>query len=230
MKQAWARYLAWFASLKEREQKIVALAVLAGGLFLGYTYGIEPAWLEAKRQQKAGAEAKAATAQLVQQSELLKQSNRDPDAPLRVKRDQLRGELSKQGERFQAVEKSLVPASRMSALLETMVSRAPGLQLAELRTLPPEPVLVAKPTTDAAAAEPKEGGNAATVRPNLYRHGVEIRLVGAYQDLTAYVAALEAAPQRLLWGRMELATREWPRSQLTLTVYTLSLDQSWLTL
>lgn len=235
MKQAWARYLAWFAALKDREQKIIAAAVLVGGLFLGYTYAVEPALLEAQRQRKAGVEATAATATLARHAALLKQSNLDPDAALRARRDQLRGDLAKQGERFLAVEKSLVPASKMAGLLESMVARAPNLQLIGMRTLAPEPVVAPKPMAGAEAESASGGAKTESTakeaaRSSLFRHGVEIRLLGGYHDLTAYIAALEAAPQRLLWGKMDLATREWPRSQLTLTVYTLSLDRSWLML
>ena len=57
-------------------------------------------------------------------------------------------------------------------------------------------------------------------------------LVGAFGDklvqLVAYVAELENSPQKLLWGGIRLAAREYPVSELTLTVYTLSLDSTWL--
>ena len=63
---------------------------------------------------------------------------------------------------------------------------------------------------------------------NIYRHGLEVRLAGSYADLLDYVAELERTPQRLLWGGMMLSVTTYPRSELTLTVYTLSRDRDWL--
>lgn len=39
---------------------------------------------------------------------------------------------------------------------------------------------------------------------------------------------LEASPQKLLWGNLRLAVKKHPVSELTLIVYTLSLDSIWL--
>jgi MSHA biogenesis protein MshJ len=63
---------------------------------------------------------------------------------------------------------------------------------------------------------------------NIHKHGIEIRMAGNYLDLLAYVADLESLPQKLLWGNMALTVTAYPRSELTLTVYTLSLDPTWL--
>ncbi|MDO9244269.1 MAG: hypothetical protein Q7U32_10740, partial [Rhodocyclaceae bacterium] len=63
---------------------------------------------------------------------------------------------------------------------------------------------------------------------NIYKHGIEIKLAGNYQDLLAYVNELEASPQKLLWGNLRLAVKKHPVSELTLIVYTLSLDSIWL--
>lgn len=233
----WQRYLAWFAALKPRERNIVAAAIVLGGMFVGYTYAIEPKLLQAKRDTRATVEAIASTATMRQQTAALQMGNRDPDAPLRAQLDALKAEFAAQGGRIAAVEKSLVPAEKMSGLLENFLSRGSNLQLISLHTIPATPLVdhKAKPAAkdkslpsvgaqaDAAAAV-LEGA------PNLFKHGVEIKIAGPYHELLAYVRALEKAPQRLLWGKMDLVAEEYPRSQLTLTVYTLSLDKSWLVL
>jgi MSHA biogenesis protein MshJ len=224
MKALWSRYLAWFAALNGREQRIIAFAVLVGGLFLGYTYGIEPSLLRMQRDAKTIADAGVATNLATQQTALLNTVNVDPDAPLRERLAKLKADGQAQGSRFAEVERSLVAAEKMPALLESLLARGNALQLVSMRTLPPTPLIDRKP----AAAD--VGGSPAPGAPNLFKHGVEIKVAGGYNDLLAYVRALEAAPQRLLWGRMELGNVEYPRAQLTLTVYTLSLEKSWLVL
>jgi MSHA biogenesis protein MshJ len=50
-----------------------------------------------------------------------------------------------------------------------------------------------------------------------------------YFDLLDYLDALERLPQRLFWDGFELRVTQYPQSVLTLTVYTLSPEKSWLT-
>lgn len=84
--------------------------------------------------------------------------------------------------------------------------------------MPPRPLLEKAATREGAA--PPEG--------NLYQHGIEIKLAGGYQDLLAYVAELDASPQKILRGKINLIVRQYPVSELTVTIYTLSLDARWL--
>jgi MSHA biogenesis protein MshJ len=233
----WARYLAWFGALQPRERNIVALAVLLGGLFLGYTYGIEPNLLKARREARATEDATASTGQLAQQLVALNGLNKDPDAPLRTQLEELKGSVAAQSERFIAVERSMVPPAAMPGLLESFLGRASALKLVSLRTVAPTPLIERKPPADAkdkpilaVGAQAEAAALEIAGAPNLFKHGVELTLEGNYNELLAYVQALENAPQRLLWGKMTLTTLEYPRSQLVLTVYTLSLEKSWLVL
>jgi MSHA biogenesis protein MshJ len=56
---------------------------------------------------------------------------------------------------------------------------------------------------------------------------VEIVVQGSYSDLLDYVSRLEKQPWQVYWGRTVLAA-EYPKVVVTLTLYTLSLDKSWL--
>lgn len=233
MKAYWQRYLAWFAARQPRERIIVAAATLVGILFIGYSYAIEPALLTSRRAERTLAEAKTATVQAIAAADALAKQNVDPDAPLRAELEQLRARLTEQSRRFEAVDRSLVPPEKVPALLESLLARSRTLQLVSLHTLPSTPVIerkAEKAGSVAPAAKAAEAGAATPATPNLFKHGVEIRITGTYADLLAYLNELENAPQRLLWGRMDLAVAEYPRSVLTLTVHTLSLEKSWLVL
>lgn len=236
MKAYWQRYLAWFAARQPRERTIVAVAAIGGILFIGYSYAIEPALLAASRATRTLEEAKAATVQALAAADALAKQNVDPDAPLRAELEQMRVQLTDQSRRFEAVDRSLVPPEKVPALLESLLARSRTLQLVSLHTLPPTPVIERKADkagSAAPAAPPAKSaaaGAAIPAAPNLFKHGVEIRIAGSYADLLAYLNELESAPQRLLWGHMDLAVAEYPRSVLTLTVHTLSLEKSWLVL
>ena len=70
------------------------------------------------------------------------------------------------------------------------------------------------------------GPNGETV--TLWRHGVELVLEGSFSELEAYLAALESLPRRLQHGEMRLEVGQYPTATLTLKLYTLSLDKTWL--
>jgi MSHA biogenesis protein MshJ len=103
-------------------------------------------------------------------------------------------------------------------LLEEMLKHNRGLRLAALRTLPVALVVERKAETD--AAKNSEAG--------VFKHGVEITLHGGYADLLAYLAQIEGLPQQMFWSRLHLKVDAYPKITLTLTVYTLSLDRTWL--
>jgi MSHA biogenesis protein MshJ len=81
-------------------------------------------------------------------------------------------------------------------------------------------------TPPAPAAAPVS----ATGAPLLYRHGVEITVRGNYLDMVSYLEALQGLPVRLFWGKADLQVETYPDARLTLTLYTMSLDQKWMTL
>jgi MSHA biogenesis protein MshJ len=64
----------------------------------------------------------------------------------------------------------------------------------------------------------------------VFKHGVEITIEGNYLDLLDYVAELEKMPWHVLWSKAALNAEHYPDSQLKLTVYTLSLDKTWLSI
>ena len=62
----------------------------------------------------------------------------------------------------------------------------------------------------------------------MYKHGVQITVRGSYADLLQYLTALEKLPTRMFWGVAKMKVVQHPSVELTLTLYTLSLDKTWL--
>jgi MSHA biogenesis protein MshJ len=104
-----------------------------------------------------------------------------------------------------------------------------GLRLVRLDTLPPEPVgLPAKDNADKTAPTAPAAANATEAAP-LFKHGIQLTLVGNYASLTRYMEKLEHLPAGFYWARAELDANGHPEISLTLTLYTLSLEKTWLT-
>ncbi|MBI3523382.1 MAG: type II secretion system protein M [Betaproteobacteria bacterium] len=238
MKRKWQELAARFDALARRERLMVTLALLFGGAFLGYTLLIEPQLVRQaalnKRITQMTDELSSTRTQLAAVQAKLK----DPDAINRAALQQGRAELAALDTKLRGLENSMVPPEKMQAFLESLLSKNPNLELLALRTLPPT-TLIERPETAAAPPEaPRKGEKAPETKPaaaaaaaaatNVYKHGVEIRIAGRYNDLLAYLAEIEHMPQHIMWNRLSLATEQYPRNVMTLTVYTLSLDKLWL--
>ncbi|HZV53701.1 MAG TPA: type II secretion system protein GspM [Rhodocyclaceae bacterium] len=223
MNARWQQLAIRYAALSRREQLLIAVATIALVGFLLYSLWVGPAAQRAAglRKQMEGQQADLAT--LRAQVASLKSQLHDPDAANRKVMAELQARLSDIDSQIGRLDEKLVPPQRMGKLLQTVLARQRGLSLVSLRSLPPEPLIMPPVEKGSAARAP------AVPRENIYRHGLEIRIAGGYADLLAYVAELERAPERLLWGGMVLAVTDYPRSELTLTVYTLSRDLDWLT-
>jgi MSHA biogenesis protein MshJ len=63
--------------------------------------------------------------------------------------------------------------------------------------------------------------------PHVYQHAVKVRLKGKYFALMAYAQSLKAIGSTLAWENAELKA-DYPESELTVQVYTLSGENAWL--
>ncbi len=225
----WQEWSKRFAALQQREKTLIVAALAVAILFGGYSLWIEPGMLQAERLKKTLAQQQAEQTQLQEQVAALAARNGDPDSANRAALHKLRAEVAATEGEIGAFGNTLVPPQRIPALLQTLLARHRGLTLVSLATLPPLPLLEL-PASDKSGKPGATPAEEAAPLPegNLYKHGIEIKLAGGYQDLLAYVAELDASPQRLLRGGMRLVVRQHPVSELTLTIYTLSLDSTWL--
>lgn len=225
----WQEWSKRFAALQSREKYLVVAAVAVAILFGGHSLWVEPGMQQTDRLKKALAQQQAEQAQLQEQVAALTVRNSDPDSANRAALQHLREEVAATERDIGAFGNTLVSPQRIPVLLQTLLARHRGLTLVSLTTLPPRPLIEIPTGSEASkeAGKPKEE-HITLPAGNLYKHGIEIKLAGAYQDLLAYVAELDASPQKLLRGGLSLTVRQHPVSELTLMVYTLSLDPTWL--
>lgn len=140
------------------------------------------------------------------------QGEQDQRARLTALQAQLRGLDSAAGQ----MSKRLVPPKEMARLIEEVLRSHRELQLLKIESLP------ANPLNDKLAN--KELGTSGTI----YRHGMRIQFRGGYGDIVSYLRALENLPWRMYWGEISLVTDQYPQSTVSLTLYTLSLDEAWI--
>lgn len=247
LQQEWIKLSTRLDAMTLRERAMVFVAVVAAILFLIYMVSVEPLLnrqkalnLQIKTQQNQIAGIDMEIAAKAQGFVV------DPDLGTRERLKAVRQEIDTTSAGLMAVQKGLVAPDKIAPLLGHLLRGNGKLKLVSMKTLPvtglneaaqskaeAAPVAPAAQGTSAAPATPAAGGKpAAPVKPRelLYRHGVEIVLQGSYLDMVSYMDALEALPVQLFWGKAQLDAQQYPNSRLTLTLYTLSLDQKWMKL
>lgn len=225
MKAQWKEWSAKFAALQPREKYLVCGAVLAVILLGGQSLWVGPADVRLAVLRKQVMQDKTDIANLGPQVDVLRAKLTDPEAGTRKVLADTKAQLASIDTQLKDFDRLLVAPDRMSQLLQSVLLRHRGLQLVSLRTLPPVPAI-----QRAEAGDKPTGSDKAKPldEANIYKHGIEIKVAGGYNDLMAYLAEMEQSRQRLLMGKMAWSVTKYPRVELTLTVYSLSLDKTWL--
>jgi len=229
MKQQWRKLAARINALSLRERLMVFLAAAAALAYVLWMLFLTP--LHEQQQRLRGELARQqGEIQAVEADIAAKMAayQADPNADglarlaaLRQERDGLRTGVA-------SVSTSLVGPGEMVPMLQRLVAANRGLTLVSLKSLPVSGLTEAAPPV--AAGTPAAAANTEKPREVLYRHGVELVLQGGYLQMIDYMDALHALPTQLYWGRVELDAAAYPKAQLTLTLYTLSLDDKWMIL
>ena len=160
---------------------------------------------------------------------LAEASKNDPDLPSKLRLADLDTKRKNAYLALSSVQQGLVAPDKMTELLRDLLGRNPRLNLISIKTLPPRTLTDNAKPEQTLKTEAKSLAEKPLVKDlGLYKHGVEISVEGSYGDLVAYLNDLEKLPWRLYWGSVNLSAQTYPISRLTLTVYTLSLDKTWL--
>lgn len=123
---------------------------------------------------------------------------------------QLRAQVSQEDQLLAQAQSRLIPAREMRSVLEGLLNSQARVRLLGMKTVRSKDF-----------RENTANGEAAV----LYRHGLEIRVQGAFHDLVGWLRSVEALPRQLLWSGMRLeADPEWGLT-LTVRLFTLSRDQ-----
>lgn len=221
LKQRIAKIVARVDGMSLRERALIFVAAAFMLVSLIDSLFLNPLLVKQKRL----------SAQVVQQQEkmkaiqaqlntLLQAKQADASSPQRDRIRQLRQQIADGDAYLKDRRDKLVPPERMAALVEQMLKRNGRLQLVAMNTLPVTSFIE-------QSADPKIGEPARQER-QMYKHGVQITVRGSYADLVQYLAALESLPTRMFWGSAKLNVLQHPAAEMTLTLYTLSLDKTWL--
>lgn len=222
-----------FDALSLRERAMVFGAGAAAVLFVFYFMSFSPLLAKRAALEASLAQKQSLLTAVDKEIELTMLAHAtDPDRDARARLTAVLAEMDSLKDGLRQKQHGLVAPERMVTLLEHLLRQHARLRVVSLKTLPGDSVGAPK-----AAAEPADAAGKADAAKTptppaalLHRHGVEVVLQGSYADMLHYMQALQAMPTRVFWGKAHLAAETYPNATLTLTLYTLSMDDTWIAL
>lgn len=229
MKARLQAYLERLDGMSLRERVMIFL-MLAGVLIaFSMTLVLDPLVAQQKQLSQKLAQSQAQTEAMEEQMRLLTEASKiDPDASNKARLALLEEQRKSAIDVLSGARQGLVSADRMVQLLQELLGQNSKLKLVGIKTLPATSLLEDKPNASETKTADVQNKSSPLSALGLYRHSVEISVEGSYSDLLAYMAALERMPWRVHWSSASLTTQAYPTSRLTLTLFTLSLDKTWL--
>lgn len=257
MRKLWLQLSDRFNALADRERLIVFVSLASAVCAITFLLFIDPMLSKRARLQGQLKQQTAALKTLREQQQILtQQMMENPDASRKQQIEQLSQENQDRRAELQRLQQSLAAPERMPRLLADLLDRNSGLELVSLKTLPPENLLQKDTGTQAERAPGAIGangqvmtgvgliglqvGDASASAPvassvpaqqrAVWRHGLQVVVRGNWNELTAYARKIETMPWRLYWGDLNYRVVRYPQAEMSFTVYTISLDQAWLSL
>lgn len=151
-----------------------------------------------------------------------------PDAAA-MRLDESRSNLAVIESDVRELSARLMSPERMRDVLQQVLANRPRLELIQMKTLPQS--TVGQSADAKAAAQPAKPPEPSRENPparSIYKHGIQLTLRGSYLDLLAYLREIEALPVRIYWDKLELSAADYPSATLRVTLYTVSLDKTWM--
>ena len=235
MKQYWEQLAAKIDSMSLRERALIFAAIAFMLVALAKTLFMEPLLVQQKKL----------SSNISQQQEKMKALQAQIDASLQARKalenssqhhrlEQVRQQLAEGRTYLQNRRDRLVAPEEIAQLLQQILDGNGRLQLVNLKTLPVAPLVIK------SLAKPKkvpvnpavDGGVPAeddeALDKQVFKHGVVITVHGSYLDLLQYLDEIEKSPMQMFWGKAEMNVVRYPEVELSLTVYTLSMEKTWL--
>ncbi len=216
MKERWSQLLERIDALELRERALLFITVLFGFGMLWQQLLLGPMEMEQKQMLARIDKLHQEVDTLDREHQaIIARANLDPDAENRTLLARYQGRDAELEGRILESVAGLIEPRQMARVVEQVLEGRRNLTLVSARSLPATPLL------ELPEEESVEG-------EGIFRHGLRLRLEGDYLAALDYLRALEALPWALKWDAVEVEMQQYPRALITITVYTLSLEEDWL--
>jgi MSHA biogenesis protein MshJ len=228
LNKATEQLLVKYQALNTRERWVIFFAGMVVIYGILNVMLLAPALAKQQRLQAELAQSNSEITEIQQQANVLAQTPiEDVDTQNKNRILKLSAKVDAQKAQLSLLNQTLVSPEHMPDLLKSLIRNDEDILLVSMKTLPAENFLNQSNQEQVANVSAQD---ADLHLPVIYKHGLELTLSGKYMALMQYTEDLEKLSQQVLWDKAVLKTKEYPVNELTITVYTLSLDKTWLSI
>ena len=223
-----AKHLGVFDESSLRQRIMIAAAVLIT---------LHAAWDQLINQPQVREQAKLAAALEANQGDLSRLSQEIQVIASTVNRDngvidRLSRQITDLDAQIELASSELIAPERMPDVLQELLADNAGLQVVGLKSRPAQRVTRDSQTgaarSDAAVAQDEQARSDGDTSAAIYRHDFTIDFEGDYLSTLEYIRSVEQLGWRVFWDSVSIDSSEYPRSRVTVSVYTLSLEEGWI--
>ena len=228
--RSWESLAARIDALTLRERGFVMAGVLAVTYFLWIGLVAQP--ME-KRQREMNGNLERITAEIAGlnalSQALMQQAREDPNAIHRAELESLKAELAQLNNDLAGTTDHLVPPGQMARVLEAMLRGTGGLQLQQVTSLGSSPLVPDKEKPAAkATADQADAQDADEPVRSVHKHGVRLELQGSFFSVLEFLHKLEQLEWKFFWDAVEFRVVDYPDATVEITVYTISMEPTWI--
>lgn len=224
MKRIFDEYSTKFHSITIREQYLILLTGLIGIVFILFTLLVDGKLIQTERLEKQVRQLQSNQKSAQTTIQILEQSlAQDPN-------DAINKQISQYEQRLTAVDNELLlltsdlinPIQMRYALIELLQTQK-AVSLLSFEVLPAQSMNLASQN-----ANDSEGNEASEQPLTLYKHGIKLTLKGGYFALRDYLTQLEQLEWRFFWQEFDYQLTQYPKSELTIEMYSLSTKEEFI--
>ncbi|MFC6441211.1 type II secretion system protein GspM [Bowmanella sp. JS7-9] len=225
-----AKYEQRFRALQPREKQLLLLVAVLVPLLVGFFLFIDPDLQAADKLTKQNqATQRQINDMQTQVQEIKHRLNDDPNLPVRQRLQGLNEQINGVRQELAAHTTALVDARQMPAMLRQLLAATDKVELVSLTSLAPIKIDInEQPQPSGTAQTPATQNQSQATGMALYQHGVRLVLRGRYFDVQTYLQQVRNLDWHIYWHRFDYQADDYPQGQVSLELYTISTNASFM--
>lgn len=214
MNKQMAEYADKINALSMRERLLILSSVVAVLFFLWWHFYAQPLSVKTKnlKNQNITLEQEIKTLQLTTQA-IDQRIKVGVNEAKNKQLESLKDELSRVNLLLKQKTLELIEPDEMFQLMQQLIFADSKLKLTGLKR---------KQVKPAFSVEEKDSD-----QPEIYRHVMQVKFEGSYQNVLSYIGRMEDIEWKLIWDSITLKTADYPVIEVEIDISTLSDNEHW---
>ena len=228
MKQQWQNTSDKFLQLSSREQFLLLLTGLVAIFFIiSYSFVDDKSAkiVTFDKQSRAMTSGNKTLNFTIKEYQTALEKDANENTVKQIAR--LEAKLAKIDLQLVHLTNELISPTEMREALLKLLKLEPGVSLLSFELIGAKPLLdLPAPSQNSTAGSHAPTGEQLGL--NLYKHGIKIKLSGKYFQLRNYLQQLEQLSWKFFWQDFLFEVKEYPRSEVEITIYSLGLNKEFI--